>query len=61
MTWSKHIASAVGEMYDMLSNPVKCSTSFKISMLLAKIYLIPVLLYGCEIDAYFDANDFRKL
>ena len=30
-------------------------------MLIAKTYLIPVLLYGCEIFANCDANDLRKL
>ena len=30
-------------------------------MLLAKTYLISVLLYGCEIYANCDANDLRKL
>ena len=30
-------------------------------MLVAKCYLIPVLLYGCEIYANCDANDLRKL
>ena len=30
-------------------------------MLLPKTYLIPVLLYGCEIYASCDTNDLRKL
>ena len=30
-------------------------------MLLAKSYLIPVLLYGCEIYGNYDANDLWKL
>ena len=45
----------------MLSWAVKCSTHFQTRMLLAKTYLIPVLLYGCEIYANCDANDLRKL
>ena len=51
LTWSNSIASAVGKIYGMLKNlyAVKCSIPFGIRMLLAKIYLIPVLLYGCEI------------
>ena len=39
---------------------VKCSTAFRIRMLLAKTYLIPVLLYGYEIYASCNANDLRK-
>ena len=55
--------SAVGKIYGMLRNlwVVKCSTPFKIRMLLAKTYLIPVLLYGCEIYANCYASDLRKL
>ena len=42
LTWSKHIASAVGQIYGMLRNlwAVKCSTPFRIRMLLAKTYLM---------------------
>ena len=63
LTWSNYIASAVGKIYGMLRNlwAVKCSIPFGIRMLLAKTYLIPVLLYGCEIYANCDANDLRKL
>ena len=40
---------------------VKCSIAFGIRILLAKTYLIPVLLYGCEIYMNCDANDLQKL
>ena len=63
LTWSNHIVSAIGKIYGMLRNlwAVKCSTPFKIRILPAKTYLIPELLYRCEIYVNFDANDLRKL
>lgn len=63
LTWSNHINSVVGRIYGMLRNlwAVKYSTPLKIRMLLAKTYLIPVLLYGCEIYANCDSTDSRKL
>lgn len=63
LTWSSHINSIVGRIYGMLRNlwAVKYSTPLKIRLLLAKTYLIPVLLYGSEIYANCDSTDFRKL
>ena len=51
LTWSNHIASAVGKIYGMLRNlwAVKCSTPFGIRMVLVKTYT------NC------DANDLQKL
>lgn len=63
LTWSDHISVVVGRVYGMLRNlwAVKYSTPLEIRMLLAKTYLIPVLLYGCEIFANCNAYDFKKL
>lgn len=63
LSWSNHIASTVGKIYAMLRNlwAVKYSTPIEIRSLLAKTYLIPVLLYGCEIYANCTRYDFNKL
>ena len=54
----------VSRIYGMLRNlftTVTDSTHFVISMQLARTYLIPVLLYECEIFVNCDCNDNRKL
>lgn len=63
LTWSDHINSASGKIYCMLRTLWKTQyfTPLKIRQLLAKSYLIPKLLYGCEIFSNCDANSFRKL
>lgn len=63
LSWSNHINSVVGKIHGMLRNlwSVKDSTPLNIRMLLAKTYLIPVLLYGCEIYANCNTTDRRKL
>lgn len=63
LTWSEHINLVVGRVYGMLRNLwiIKDSTPFNIRMLLAKTYLVPTLLYGCEIFANCSSDDQRKL
>lgn len=63
LTWTNHINVTVGKVYCMLRNlwSVKDSTPFRIRMLLAKSYLLPVLLYGCELYQNCDSNDYQKL
>lgn len=63
LTWTNHINATVGKVRGMLRNlwTVRLSTPFHIRMLLAKSYLIPTLLYGCEIFANCDADTSRKL
>lgn len=63
LSWTNHINIVVGKVYGMLRNlwTVQESTPFEIRMLLAKSYLIPVLLYGCEIYSCCDSADFNKL
>lgn len=63
LTWSKHINVTIGRVYGMLRNlwAVQNSTPFEIRLLLAKTYLCPVLLFGCEIYAGCDSSDFSKL
>lgn len=63
LSWTNHINSAVGRVYGMLRNlwAVKSATPFHIRLLLAKTYLIPVLLYGSELFQSCDSSDFRKL
>ncbi|XP_075151092.1 uncharacterized protein LOC142225202 [Haematobia irritans] len=63
LTWSDHILSAVGNVHGMLRNlwAVRTSTPQPIRMLLAKTFLIPKLLYGCEIFASSNYSDSQKL
>lgn len=63
LTWSNHINGVVGRICSMLRNlwTVQVSTPLNIRLLLAKTYLIPVLLYGCELFSHCDSTDMRKL
>lgn len=63
LTWTNHINRASGKVYGMLRNlwNVRTCTTFNIRMMLAKTYLLPTLLYGCEVFAYCDYNDSRTL
>lgn len=63
LTWTNHIKAAVARVHAMLRNLwiVQISTPFAIRMLLAKTYLIPVLLYGCEIYSNCDSIDSLRL
>lgn len=63
LSWNNHICHATGKVYGML----RCLwvshyyTPIHIRMLLAKSYLMPTLLYGCEIFANCDYIHRRKL
>lgn len=63
LSWNNHVNSAVGKTYGMLRTlwATQSCTPLNIRVTLAKSYLIPVLLYGCEIFANCDSNSTRKL
>lgn len=56
LTWSDHIVTACGKTFSMLRTlwPTQYCTPFKIRLLLAKTYLIPILTYACELFASCD-------
>ena len=58
-SWSSHTSVIVGMLRNLWT--VIDSTPFAIRKQLDKTYLIPVLLYGCEIFANCDSHDNRKL
>ena len=51
LTWTEHISKKIGVTYGMLRTlwQTQSFTPVKIRMLLAKTYLIPTVLYGCEL------------
>ena len=57
LSWSSHINCVVGKVYGMLRTlwVTQNFTPFQIRMTLAKMYLLPTLMYGCEIYANCDA------
>ena len=63
LTWGNHIRSVIGKVYGMLRTlwSQQSSTPFKIRLLLCKTYLVPTLLYGCELFASCDALHKHKL
>lgn len=63
LTWSNHIDSVCGRAYAMLRTlwQTQYCTPIKIRILLSKTYLIPILLYGCELFANCDAKSKAKL
>ncbi|XP_075158111.1 uncharacterized protein LOC142231387 [Haematobia irritans] len=63
LDWTDHISVVCGKIYGLLRNlwATFTFTPFNIRMLLAKSYLIPTLLYGCEIFAGCNTQDFKKL
>ncbi|XP_059221580.1 uncharacterized protein LOC131996145 [Stomoxys calcitrans] len=63
LNWTNHIQRNIAKTYDMLRNlrAVQNSTPLNIRMLLAKTYLVPVLLYGCELFANCNSADKRLL
>lgn len=63
LTWTNHINYACGRTYSMLRTLWKTQhcTPVKIRMLLAKTYLLPTLLYGCELFASCDSISSSKL
>lgn len=63
LDWSDHINVITGRLYAMLRN-LWCTQWFipqNIRMLLAKTYLIPTLLYGCELFINCDSTSLKKL
>lgn len=63
LTWGNHINYACGRTYSMLRTlwQTQYCTPVKIRILLAKTYLLPILMYGCELFAKCDAASTRKL
>lgn len=63
LTWTNQINSAVGKIYGMLRNlwPTHSFTPISTRKLIANAYLMPCLLYGCEVFANSDAISKRKL
>lgn len=63
LTWSHHINSVVGQTYAKLRSlwQTQYFTPRNIKILLAKVYILPGLLYGCELFASCDSASKRKL
>jgi len=63
LTFDNHIRATLGKVYGML-RCLWASQSFTpqhVRLLLAKTYLIPVLLYGCELFANMDSINKQKM
>lgn len=63
LTWNNHINALVGQTYMKLRTlwSTQFFTPLKIRILLAKTYLIPGLIFGCELFSSCDAESRRKL
>ena len=63
LSWNLHINNSIGKVYGMLRSLwiTKAFIPTNIRMLLAKTYLLPTLLYGCEIYANCDKHTSYKL
>jgi len=63
LNWDNHISIVVGKVYGMLRILWKSQhfTPIHIRLLLSKTYLIPTLLYGCEIFANCDQLSQHKM
>ena len=63
LSWNMHVNKKIGCVYGMLRTlwVTKSFTPINIRMLLAKSYLLPTLLYGCEIYANCDKYTTYKL
>lgn len=63
LTWKNHIFTVIGKVYGMLRSlwTTQYFTPTKIRLLLAKTYLLPTMLYGCELYANCDTTCNRKL
>lgn len=63
LNWSNHINAVCGKTYAMLRNlwMTQYYTPLHIRMLLAKTYLLPTLLYGCELFSNCDSQSKQKL
>ena len=63
LTWVDHINIRIGQVYNMLRNlwQTQSFTPCNIRLQLAKAYLIPTLLYGCELFVNPDQATFQRL
>lgn len=63
LTWSNHINAVCGKTYSILRNLwiSQYYTPIHVRMLLAKTYLLPTFLYGCELFASCDSICQNKL
>lgn len=63
LTWKDHITSATGKTFGMLRSLYRTQayTPQHIRELLAKTYLLPKLLYGCELFVNCDSCSKRRL
>lgn len=63
LSWNDHINVAAGKVNGMLRIlwQTQYFTPIKIRLLIAKAYLVPILLFGCEIFANADCIHKRKL
>lgn len=63
LTWSNHINVIVGQTYFKLRSlwQTQSFTPLKIRIMLAKSYIMPGLLFGCELFGNCDSNSKRKL
>ena len=63
LSWNNHINCTVGKTYGMLRTlwATQHCTPLNIRTILAKSYLMPVLLYGCEVFACCDSSSKKKL
>lgn len=63
LEWSDHVNVATAKVYGMLRNlwSTQSFIPIEIRMLLAKTYLVPTLLYGCELFTNCDSTSMRKL
>lgn len=63
LNWSNHINAVCGKTYAMLRNLWRTQyfTPLDVRMLLAKTYLLPTLLYGCELFSNCDSSSKQKL
>lgn len=63
LVWNSQISTAVGKTYGVLRNVYFCQkfTPLNIRMLLAKTYLIPKLLYSCELFCNCDVKNKSRL
>lgn len=63
LTWSDHINTVCGRVFSMLRNlwQTQHCTPIRIRILLAKTYVMPVLLFGSELFANCDSKSRRKL
>ncbi|XP_075157983.1 uncharacterized protein LOC142231250 [Haematobia irritans] len=63
LSWSDHISSAAGKVFGMLRTLYHSQsfTPIHIRILLAKSYLLPILLYGCELFSKCDAKSKQRL